>query len=73
MELRAYIIRRAVTAFAVFLIILTLNFIIFHTIPGDPIRTLFQDPRMSPEDLAQLRHSFGLDKPLMDQIGRAHV
>jgi peptide/nickel transport system permease protein len=67
MELRTYILRRAITAFAVFLIILTLNFIIFHTIPGDPIRTLFQDPRISPEDLAQLRHSFGLDKSLMDQ------
>jgi len=67
MELRTYILRRAATAFAVFLIILTLNFIIFHTIPGDPIRTLFQDPRISPEDMAQLRHGFGLDKPLMDQ------
>jgi len=67
MELRTYILRRAITAFAVFLIILTLNFIIFHTIPGDPIRTLFQDPRISPEDLAQLRHNFGLDKSLMDQ------
>jgi peptide/nickel transport system permease protein len=67
MEMRTYILRRAATAFAVFLIILTINFIIFHTIPGDPIRTLFQDPRISPEDLAQLRHSFGLDKPLWEQ------
>jgi len=67
MEMRTYILRRAVTAFAVFLVILTINFIIFHTIPGDPIRTLFQDPRISPEDLAQLRHSFGLDKPLWEQ------
>jgi len=67
MEMRTYILRRAATAFAVFLVILTINFIIFHTIPGDPIRTLFQDPRISPEDLAQLRHSFGLDRPLWEQ------
>lgn len=66
-DLRRYILRRAVTAVAVFLIILTVNFIIFRTIPGDPIRTLFQDPRMSPEDIAALRHGFGLDKPLLDQ------
>jgi len=67
MDLRTYILRRAVTAFAIFLVILTLNFIIFHTIPGDPIKTLFQDPRISPEDLAQLRHNFGLDKSLSEQ------
>ena len=67
MELRRYILRRAVTAFAVFLIILTINFIIFRTIPGDPIRTLFQDPRISQEDINALRHNFGLDRPLWEQ------
>ncbi len=67
MNIRTYMLRRAVTAFAIFLVILTLNFIIFHTIPGDPIKTLFQDPRISPADLAQLRHTFGLDKPLWEQ------
>lgn len=55
------------TAFAVFLIILTLNFVIFHTIPGDPVRTLFQDPRLTEDDRARLDHLFGLDKPLFDQ------
>jgi peptide/nickel transport system permease protein len=67
MNLRRYIIRRAFTAFAVFLIILTINFIIFHTIPGDPVRTLFQDPRLTEQDRAELAHLFGLDKPLFDQ------
>ena len=67
MGLRNYIIRRAVTAFAIFLIILTLNFIIFHTLPGDPVRTLFQDPRLSVADREQLSHLFGLDRPLLEQ------
>lgn len=67
MDLRKYILRRVVTAFAIFLVILTLNFIIFHTIPGDPVRTLFQDPRISAEDRERLGHLFGLDKPLLDQ------
>ncbi len=67
MNLRRYILRRAVTAFAIFLIILTLNFIIFHTIPGDPVRTLFQDPRLTADDRARLEHLFGLDKPLFEQ------
>jgi peptide/nickel transport system permease protein len=67
MDLRRYILRRIVTAFAVFLIILTINFVIFHTIPGDPVRTLFQDPRLTADDRARLEHLFGLDKPLLDQ------
>lgn len=67
MGMRSFVLRRAVTAFIVFLIILTLNFVIFHTIPGDPVRTLFQDPRITPEDRARLSHIFGLDKPLHEQ------
>lgn len=67
MNIRRYIIRRLVTAFVTFLVILTLNFVIFHTIPGDPVRTLFQDPRLTEEDIARLRHIFGLDRPILDQ------
>ena len=67
MDLRRYILRRIVTAFAVFMIILTINFVIFHTIPGDPVRTLFQDPRLTVDDRARLEHLFGLDKPVFDQ------
>ena len=67
MSVRGYIVRRIVTAFVVFLLILTLNFVIFHTIPGDPVRTLFQDPRLTVEDREKLAHLFGLDRPLIDQ------
>jgi peptide/nickel transport system permease protein len=67
MGLRSYIIQRAITAFAIFLVVLTINFIIFHTIPSDPVKTLFKDSRMSPEDLQRMRVLFGLDKPLWDQ------
>jgi peptide/nickel transport system permease protein len=65
--MRSFVIRRIVTAFVVFLIILTLNFVIFHTIPGDPVRTLFQDPRITQEDRDRLAALFGLDKPLHEQ------
>jgi peptide/nickel transport system permease protein len=67
MNMRRYILRRVVTAFVVFLVILTLNFVIFHTIPGDPVRTLFQDPRITEADRERLAHLFGLDKPLLEQ------
>ncbi len=64
MDLRRYILRRVVTAFFVFLIILTINFVIFRTLPGDPVRSLFQDPRLTPEDRDQIAALFGLDKPV---------
>jgi peptide/nickel transport system permease protein len=67
MNLRRYVFQRIVTAFVIFLVILTLNFIIFRTIPGDPIKTMFQDPRMTPQDIQQLREAFGLEKPLLTQ------
>ena len=67
MNLRAYIIRRAITAFVVFLIILSINFMIFRLLPGDPVRSLFQDPRLTPQDREQIAHLFGLDKPVWMQ------
>jgi peptide/nickel transport system permease protein len=67
MQIRRYIITRIVTAFAIFLFILTINFVLFRTIPGDPIAALFYDPRMTPDDVQRMRHVFGLDRPLWDQ------
>lgn len=67
MELRAYIMRRVVTAFLVFLLVLTLNFVLFRTIPGDPVGILFQDPRITIEDRERMSRIFGLDQPLWTQ------
>jgi ABC-type dipeptide/oligopeptide/nickel transport system permease component len=44
-------------------LILTMVFLLIHIVPGDPVlQMLGQDARA--EDLAQLRHSLGLDQPL---------
>jgi len=44
-------------------LILTMVFLMIHIVPGDPVlQMLGQDARV--EDLAQLRHSLGLDQPL---------
>ena len=48
-------------------LVITLNFLLFRVLPGDPIRLLFRDPRITQEMLAGLRQSFGLDKPLSMQ------
>lgn len=59
--------RRAITAFIVFLFVLTLNFVMFRTIPGDPIGILFQDPRITIEDRERMAQIFGLDQPQWTQ------
>ena len=44
-------------------------FLLIHIVPGDPVlQMLAQDARA--EDLAQLRHSLGLDQPLGVQYAR---
>jgi len=50
-------------------LILTVVFLMIHIVPGDPVlQMLGQDARA--EDLAQLRHSLGLDQPLGVQYVR---
>jgi len=50
-------------------LILTMVFLLIHIVPGDPVlQMLGQDARA--EDLAQLRHSLGLDEPLGVQYAR---
>jgi ABC-type dipeptide/oligopeptide/nickel transport system permease component len=44
-------------------LILTMVFLLIHIVPGDPVlQMLGQDARV--EDVAQLRHTLGLDQPL---------
>ena len=50
-------------------LILTMVFLMIHIVPGDPVlQMLGQDARV--EDLAQLRHTLGLDQPLGAQYLR---
>lgn len=36
--------------------------------PGDPVRMMFRDPRVSAENLELMKQKFGLDKPLSGQF-----
>src|ERR1700752_4020208 len=49
--------------------VLTMGFLLIHIVPGDPVlQMLGEDARA--EDLAQLRHTLGLDQPLGVQYVR---
>lgn len=47
-------------------ILATIIFILFRMLPGDPTMTVIS-PALSPEVQQELRHRFGLDKPLIEQ------
>jgi peptide/nickel transport system permease protein len=47
--------------------VLIFNFFLFRVM-GDPTTQLARLPRAAPEEIASLRHSYGLDKPLLGQF-----
>ena len=65
-----YIIRRLVQSLIVILIVTILVFFGMRMLPGDPIYMLYNPneiQNMTQEQLAQIRHNAGLDKPLVEQ------
>ena len=59
--------RRLLGALAVVFLVLTLNFVFFRLMPGDPLSSLI-DPRFSPEAKETLRRAYGLDRPMAEQF-----
>ncbi|NYH77047.1 peptide/nickel transport system permease protein [Actinopolyspora biskrensis] len=50
------------------LLVVVLGFFLFRVLPGDPARTMTRSAPVSAEQLAALRHRFGLDQPLYVQF-----
>ena len=68
MALRDVLLKRIAQAIVTIFIVLAIDFVIFHILPGDPMTFLARNPNIS--DLAQqiLIDQFGLDKPLWEQF-----
>ena len=61
---------RLIQALLLVLAVVVLNFVLVHAAPGDPVETIAgASGGMSPELMAQLRTQYGLDKPLVVQLG----
>jgi len=61
-----YLIRRLLLTIPVLLGVATLVFALIHLVPGDPAQSMLGEGASS-EEIAQLRHSLGLDRPLLTQ------
>ena len=65
----SYVLRRLWQAVPVVFAILVLNFLLLHLAPGDAAQVLAGEAgSATPEYIAQLRHRFGLDRPLALQL-----
>jgi peptide/nickel transport system permease protein len=58
-----YLVRKIAQALLTILAIVVLNFFLFRMMPGSPER-LLRNPHLGPEQLAQIRERWGLDRPL---------
>jgi peptide/nickel transport system permease protein len=68
----AYIIRRLFQGLIVLVILTLLVFTAMRLLPGDPLMIYVSQRsqnlrEMSPEQIAELRHEYGLDRPLTEQ------
>ena len=61
-----YLVRRLLLTIPVLLGVATLVFSLIHLVPGDPAQAMLGDGA-SAQDIADLRASLGLDRPLLDQ------
>src|ERR1700712_3652998 len=69
MPLLRFLILRLFKMFAVVLAIVVINFLLIHAAPGDPASVIAgQSGAADPKFIEQLRHQFGLDLPLYQQL-----
>ena len=68
MGFRKYVVKRILQGILTIMLAITLSFILFRIMPGDPTRAVVGDPRIDTETRLALIAKFGLDKPLLDQF-----
>jgi peptide/nickel transport system permease protein len=61
-----YLARRLLLTIPVLLGVATLVFALIHLVPGDPVQSMLGESA-SPEEVDRLRHTLGLDRPLLEQ------
>ncbi|HEY8171187.1 MAG TPA: ABC transporter permease [Candidatus Limnocylindria bacterium] len=60
-----YLLRKVGWALVTLAVVITLNFLLFRILPGDPATAGVRDPRLNQAAIEDLRARFGLDKPVI--------
>lgn len=59
-----YLFRKLIFALVTLCIVVVFNFFLFRILPGDPVKLLFRNPRLTQQVQETIRVQFGLDKPV---------
>ncbi len=68
MHLHRYVLGRLLQAVPLVFVVATVNFVLIHSAPGDPIHLLIGEGSASEELIERTRAEFGLDKPIHVQF-----
>ena len=68
MGFKEYVGKRTLHGIVTIILAVTLNFILFRIMPGDPSRAVSGDPRVDTATRLALIAKFGLDRPLFEQF-----
>jgi peptide/nickel transport system permease protein len=68
LNMRGYLLKKFVQALITVFIVIIMNFFLFRIMPGDPIRVLIRNPRISSEALERVREQFGLNESRLVQF-----
>ena len=60
----SYLLRRAVQAVVILLLVSMIGFVILHLAPGGPLSQFANSGDLTPADVARIERTFGLDRPL---------
>lgn len=63
-----FLLRRVTLIVPTFVGVTLLSFVMIHLVPGDPIEVRTGERGITPERLAVMRHTMGLDQPLWQQF-----
>jgi peptide/nickel transport system permease protein len=64
---RRWLAGKVASALATLAFVLVFNFFLFHVM-GDPTTQLARLPQATPQEIAKLRHAYGIDQPLLGQF-----
>ncbi len=63
-----YLLKRAAFTLPTFIALMFVTFLMIRLVPGDPIEVRRGERGITPERLAELRHTMGLDQPVWKQF-----
>lgn len=70
MGLRGFVIKRVINSVILLFFVLTINFVIFELMPGNPIETLAASGRLRADQIAGIMDMYGFSDPLYVRFGK---